>query len=310
VAPATGGEVKMLAAVRRIAGQPLVQYLVLGAIIYGLWAWIGGSAQPDDGRTIVITATDVSRLDAAFRARWNRPPTNNELLELVRDHARETALYRHALAMGLDQNDPTIRRMLSRKLQTLTQNLVELSLSPTEEELRSFFETGVERYRPPPSITFTQIFVDPDQREDETLDDAAEILGELRALDDPTARAGQFGDPFMLQSYYPAKSGLEISKLFGKGFTESVFALEPGSWHGPVLSGYGVHLVYVHHIDTPPAPDFAAVEAQVRQEWMDLKRRELEEETIDQILSSYEIVFEEAPEEDQERPAGEPEVKG
>jgi len=43
---------------------------------------------------------------------------------------------------------------------------------------------------------------------------------------------------------------------------------------------------------------------------MDLKRRELEEETIDQILSSYEIVFEEAPEEDQERPAGEPEVSG
>ena len=59
-----------------------------------------------------------------FRARWNRPPTNEELTGLVREYVREIALYRHAVAMGLDKNDPTVRRMLARKLQTLTQNLM------------------------------------------------------------------------------------------------------------------------------------------------------------------------------------------
>jgi hypothetical protein len=300
----------MLTGVRKAARQPLVQFLVLGAVLFGLWSWLAAPEADDDSKTIVITAADVSRLDASFRARWNRPPTEEELLGLVRDFAREKALYRHALAMGLDRNDPTIERMLSRKLQALTQNLVELSLSPTEQDLRSFYESDADRYRPPSLITFTQVFVDPDQRGDGTLDDAKEILDQLRSLDDPTAEAGRFGDPFMLQRYYPAKSQLEISKLFGKGFTESAFALEPGVWHGPLLSGYGVHLVYVHHLETAPIPEFETVEKQVRQDWMDVKRGELEEETIDQILSSYTVVFEESPQEASGTTSSQPETAG
>ena len=106
----------MLAGVARAAGQPLVQFLVLGAVLFGLWTWLAAPEATDDSKTIVITATDVSRLDASFRARWNRPPTNDELLGLVRDHARTTALYRYAVALGLDKNDPTIQRLLSNKL--------------------------------------------------------------------------------------------------------------------------------------------------------------------------------------------------
>ena len=131
--------------VAKAAAQPLVQFLVLGAVVYGIWTWVAGSRVEADDKTIVVTATDVSRLDASWRARWNRPPTDDELLNVVREHVREIALYRHAVAMGLDQNDPTIRRMLGRKLEILAQNLVELSLSPTEQELRSYFEASAEQ---------------------------------------------------------------------------------------------------------------------------------------------------------------------
>jgi len=287
----------MRKSIAKVASQPLVQFLVLGAILLGLSVWIWGPGAEDDDKTIVVTATDVSRFDAGWRARWNRPPTNEELTGLVRDYARETALYRHAVAMGLDKNDPTIRRMLGQKLQTLTQNLVELSLSPTEEELKSYFQAKAERYRPPDLITFTQVFVDPDLREDATLGDAEEILAELRSLDDPTGGIQAFGDPFMLQRYYPQKDELQIRKLFGGGFTQSVFELTIGEWHGPVLSGYGVHLVYVHHLGKASEPDFEMAQEQVKQDWMDEKRRELQDTYINQVLASYEVVFEDAPEE-------------
>ena len=283
--------------VTRMAGQPLVQFLILGAILYVLTAWIWGSNADEDGKTIVVTATDVSRLDAGWRARFNREPTTEELSGLVREYVREVALYRHAVAMGLDQNDPTIRRMLSQKLQTLTQNMVELSLSPTEQELRAYFEANAERYRAPDLITFTQVFVDPDLRDDATLGDAEKILADLRALAEPTENIQAFGDPFMLQRYYPQKDELEIRKLFGGGFTQSVFELAPGEWHGPVLSGYGVHLVYVHHLGKAPAPEFEMVKEQVKQQWMDEKRRELQDQYINEVLAGYEVEFEEAPEE-------------
>ena len=283
--------------IAKVASQPLVQFLVLGAVLYGLSVWIWGPGAEEDNKIIVVTATDFSRLDAAWRARWNRPPTNEELTGLVRDYARETALYRQALAMGLDKNDPTIRRMLGQKLQTLTQNLVELSLSPTEQELKSYFQANAERYRPPDLITFTQVFVDPDKRGDATLDDAEEILAGLRSLDDPTEGIQAFGDSFMLQRYYPQKDELQIRKLFGGGFTQSIFRLAIGEWHGPVLSGYGVHLVYVHHLGTASAPEYEMVKEQVRQDWMDERRRELQDTYINEVLARYEVVFEDVPDE-------------
>ena len=58
----------------------------------------------------------------------------------------------------------------------------------------------------------------------------------------------------MLQTYYPEKTPVEIQKSFGRGFSESLVALSPGQWHGPIiLSGYGVHLVYVRYHVTAAA---------------------------------------------------------
>jgi len=289
----------MLAGVRRsvaqAAGQPLVQFLVLGAVFYALYAWMGGGGDGEEDKVIRVTVADVSRLDAGWQARFNRPPTKEELAGLVRDHVQEIALYRHAVAMGLDQNDTVVRRMLGRKLQTLTENLVVLSLSPSDQELESYFAANPERYQLPDLITFTQVFVDPDKRGDGTLRDAEEILGRLRALAEPTEGLEGLGDRFMLQRYYPRKDQGEIARLFGQGFAEPLFELSPGEWHGPVLSGYGVHLVYVHDLEGAPLPEFSAVQERVKQDWVDERRRELQEQYVNEVLARYEVVFEEPP---------------
>ena len=80
------------------------------------------------------------------------------------------------------------------------------------------------------------------------------------------------GDTFMLQRYYPERSEQEVAKLFGREFARAVFALSTGQWHGPVLSGYGMHLVYVHGRSHAPPPPFEAVKERVTQDWLDDKR--------------------------------------
>jgi len=282
-------------AFKNVIGQPIAQFLLIGAIFYGLYSWIGSPGATGPEKVIRVTAAEVSRLDAAWRARWNRPPTKEELAGLVRDYIREEALYRHAVAMGLDKNDVVVRRMLGQKLQTLTQNLVELSLSPTDQELETYFTANIERYRPPALITFTQLFFDPDRRGDETLEDAEGVLTRLRALPDPTEGIDGFGDSFMLQRYYPSKTELDVSKQFGQGFARSVFELSPDEWHGPVLSGYGVHLVFVHHLEQISMPEFTAVREQIKLDWIDEKRREIQDAYVEEVVASYEVVFEEAP---------------
>ena len=243
-------------------------------------------------RTVTITAGEVAWLEESWAKRWNRPPTPVERQGLIDQYIRETVLYREALAMGLDKDDTIVRRRLAQKLEFLSQDLIRPS-PPSEEELRAYFEAHSERYRPPDLITMTHIFLDPDKRGDRTLEDAAAVKVELEALEQPPQDGRDFGDPFMLQSYYPERSQDELAKLFGDEFAQSVFALEPERWHGPVLSGYGVHLVYLHQRQDAPAPTFSGIEDRVRQDWEEEKRRDLNEQFVAGLLDRYTVIIEE-----------------
>lgn len=196
--------------------------------------------------------------------------------------------------MGLDQDDTIVRRRLAQKLEFLVQDLVEVN-PPSEEELSAYFEQHLADYREPDRITFTHVFVDPDRRGAETLGDAAEIREALEKLEDPADGAKDLGDPFMLQSYYPERTEAEISKLFGGEFANSVAGLDEGVWHGPILSGYGVHVVYVHGAQTFPQPGMSEVHERVVQDWTAAKREELNAEYYTRLLEKYDVVVEEAP---------------
>ena len=118
----------------------------------------------------------------------------------------------------------------------------------------------------------------------------------LIAQGDAIENAGELGDDLMLQNYYPEKDSIEIQKNFGSGFTESLLELSPGQWHGPVLSGYGVHLVYVSNIIEPPAPVFAEVSERVTEDWKTEKGEELNEQFYANLRDRYTIVIEETAE--------------
>ena len=88
-----------------------------------------------------------------------------------------------------------------------------------------------------------------------------------------------------------AREALQEKRRFS-GFAESLIALSPGQWHGPVLSGYGVHLVYVHNISESPAPVFADVRERVQQDWQTEKGNELNEQFYANLRERYTIVIE------------------
>jgi parvulin-like peptidyl-prolyl isomerase len=161
--------------------------------------------------------------------------------------------------------------------------------------LRTYFEAHMDRYQPPDLITLTHVFLDPDKRGDQTLKDAETIKAKLSALKQPPQDGRSFGDPFMLQSYYPERSEAELSKLFGSRFARPVFELAPKEWHGPVLSGYGTHLVYVHDRRESEPPSFTEVEEQVRQDWEDDKREQLNEQFIASLMGRYDVTIEDEP---------------
>jgi len=271
--------------------EPLLHFLIIGTAIYALFAVFAEPTPEADDKTIVVSAAEVEYMQTSWQQRWNRPPTKDELDGLIQQYIRETVLYREALTMGLNQHDQVIRRRLAQKLEFLAKDLVALA-PPTEDELQAYFEAHQDRYQEPARYTFTQVFIDPDKRGDATLPDAEKIKATLIAQGDAIEDPGALGDGFMLQTYYPQKDPGEIQKLFGSGFTESLIGLTPGQWHGPVLSGYGTHVVYVSDVTVPPPPVFAEVRERVVEEWTAERSEELNEAFYTSLRDSYTVVIE------------------
>jgi hypothetical protein len=277
--------------VSRLIKEPLFHFLILGLSIYAGYAWLNPREAPENDQTIVVGPGEHAWMRTSFEKRWNRPPTSEEMEGLVQEYVRETAFYREALAMGLDKDDTIVRRRLAQKLEFLVQDLIDVKPA-TDAELETYFSEHRADYRQPGLVTFTHVFVDPDKRGAETHKDAAKIRAALEKLEDPTSGARELGDPFMLQSYYPERTEADISKLFGGEFAEVLAASSTGAWHGPIVSGYGLHLVYVQAKETFPQPELAAVRERVAEDWTTAKRAELNEEYRKRLLEKYTIVIE------------------
>lgn len=276
----------------KLLREPLVHFLFIGAAIY-LFYWAFAEPVPEEAdKTVVVTAGEVQWMQTSWQKRWNRPPTTEEFEGLIEQYIREAILYREALNLGLNQHDAVIRRRLAQKMEYLAEGLVQLT-PPTDDELLTYFEAHLERYQKPARYTFTHVYINPDNRGKTTLDDAEKIKATLIAQGDEMENAGALGDRFLLQHDYTDKEQAEIEKLFGRGFAESLVDLSPGQWHGPVLSGYGVHLVYVSNVSEPPQPVFAELREEVVQHWTTEKSEELNETFYAKLRDQYTIVVEE-----------------
>src|SRR5436309_1161359 len=85
-----------------------------------------------------------------------------------------------------------------------------------------------------------------------TFDDLAQIAGQP----EDSKLAASFADPFMFQEYYRDRAPKFLGKEFGPRFALAVPKLPPGSWQGPVESGFGWHLVFVDTLVPGRIPPF------------------------------------------------------
>ena len=278
----------------RLFTEPLIQFLVIGACIYGAYALFGTPEEDFRDTTVHVDSARINAFISEWESRWNRPPTREEIDGLIHSYIKEDVLYRQAVAMGLNEDDPITRRRMAQKLEFLTSDLA-MMVQPAEGVLEQYFADNSEAYRTPDLMTFSQVFFDPDSREDSTLEDASKALVKLKAAGVPTEESMQVGDGFMLQSDFVSVTATEAARQMGTGFVEAVVQLEPGSWHGPVLSGYGVHLVYMYSYEKSPPAVFEDVQAAVLENWQFEQREQFNADFLENLKTRYEIVIDEIP---------------
>lgn len=278
----------------RIIKEPLLHFMLLGACLYATYAVFGTPEEDSQDRTIVIDDARIDAFISQWQNRWNRPPTEKEINGVITQFVNEEILYRQAQAVGLDKNDPITRRRMAQKLEFLTSDMAQMQ-KPAEGEIEKYFQDHLDDYQGSDLITFSQVFFDPDKRDDKTLDDAAKALKALQAAGVPDPQKLEAGDRFMLQNHFKSVDEVGIRRQLGSGFAESVMKLGEEKWHGPVLSGYGVHLVYVYEIQKAPAPELEKMKAKVLEQWHEEKKEQFNADFLKTLKERYEIEIAEVP---------------
>jgi len=270
--------------------DPLFHFLLIGAGLFLVFGFFKGPAGNEENR-IVITWGDIEALQASFVRTWQRPPTESELQGLIEDKVRDEIAFREAVAMGLDQDDAVIRRRLRMKMELMVEDIAGLS-PPSEEELAAYLEEHMDSFRQEPQVSFKQVYLNSDKRGVRVEEDAQKILAELAAAG-PAADPESFSDPNILSEEFPLSYAGDIEKLFGPSFVTGILNVEPGKWAGPVISSYGLHLVFVRERIDGRNPDLSEVREAVEREWTAKQRREFKEETYKKLRERYTIVIEE-----------------
>ena len=108
--------------------DPLFHFLLLVVAFFVLFEWVAGGARTEIDRAeeIVVTEGRIRALSQSFSQVWQRAPSAQELDGLIQDYIREEILYREALAMGLDRDDPIVRRRMRPKIEFLTEDIARL----------------------------------------------------------------------------------------------------------------------------------------------------------------------------------------
>ena len=272
-----------LSLIKRCLRQPLLHFLIAGFALFVLYGGLHRSTINQDPQRIEITPEVVQRIAISWLARWQRPASEQQLQGLIDDYVKEEILYREALKLGLDKDDTIIRRRLAQKMDFLAEDLASLR-EPAPGVLEAWYKQHQDQYAPPPLATFHHVFFALDKR---GADAQAQAQAVLRGLTDKISGEG---DAFMFKSAYTEQSQDQVARVFGSTFALSLFQQTPGSWVGPVESGFGWHLVWIDALAKPPAPPFETVAQQVKSDWLSEQRSESKRANFDALKARYEVV--------------------
>ncbi len=262
--------------------EPLLHFLLVGAALYGVHRLV--ATEPADP-PIVVDEAFVAGLERQQVQRTGRAPEDDATTEaLIDEHVREEVLFREALRLGLERDDPIVRRRLVQKMELLLSAAAEPE-EPGDEVLRAHLDAHPERFARSERLAFTQVFFSTERRADARAD-AEAARAALVEGSDPTA----LGDPLPLGRRQPPVAPAAIAGRYGEAFAEAVGALETGTWSAPIESPLGLHLVRLESREPGRAPALEEARAEVERDWRREKRSERLEAAIRRLVERTEVV--------------------
>jgi hypothetical protein len=275
--------------IKRLLREPLVHFLAIGLLLFLVFRLVGGDRSAT-GREIVVSEPVVATLVQQFSGVWQRPPSAKELQGLIDGWVREEVLYREGVQMGLDRDDPVIRRRVRQKVDVLAEES-QSGQAPTDVELSQWLRTHAERYALPPVLSFEQAMIDPLRHASDLQKFTDEIQRKLQRGVDPAEAT----ESHLLPSRIADIPEDLVARDFGEEFVTALRALPVGTWQGPVRSGFGLHFVKITHRVPGRAPTLEDVRAEVARDVEQDRRERAANAFLAKALGNYKVRIEAGP---------------
>ncbi|MBM9604125.1 peptidyl-prolyl cis-trans isomerase [Desulfopila inferna] len=273
--------------------EPLLHFLLIGAGLFFLSGYGNGPAPMQTGQTgessteIVVTGSNIDQLVETFSKTWQREPTQKEEAGLIETFIRDEIYYRQARAMGLDRQDPVIRRRMRQQMEFIFEDISSQD-EPTDAELSTFMLENPERYLIDPQVSFLHVYIRTDGAAAQAGNETVRLLSLLQEGAEPST----LGAPFLLGNDIRLSPLWEISNRFGDDFGRRLLEVQPGRWEGPLPSAYGLHLVFITDVKESRLPPLAEVREVVARDLMRMRQQMLKDETYAKLKEKYTVVIE------------------
>ena len=266
----------MRGVLRRALSEPLVQFAGLGLLFFAIHAALA----PGGGEPLTVDAARVGATGTELARRLGRAATPAEVAAALRVELDEERLYREALALGLDRDDPIVRRRLIQKLRFVHEDLAEVG-EPTDAELLAVRDANPDRYTAPARYALTQVLAARERHPDPQAA-ARALQARLLAGEDPT----RLGDMSVHGQRFGERTTSAYASVFGDEFAAALLNMSPGTW-SLAPSSLGWHVVRVDAVTPPALPDLAALRPRLRADWEADRRAASSEAALAELRARY-----------------------
>jgi hypothetical protein len=258
--------------------EPLLHFIVLGALLFAADHYIVGRAQ--DPRTILVTTEVNNEIRQIFQASRSRAPNADELKALQERWLDNEVLYREGLALQVDRGDTAIReRVIFKALSVVDANVKRPALD--DQVLRAWFEQNRAKYDEPARFDFQEAVMAGDTSE-------SAVRGFARALN-----AGAASDERAGLRVFKGRPHANLVQSYGADFAQAVEQAAPGEWRA--LRGRdGWRAIRVDAIAPPKPAVFEPLRGVVLQDWTDAIMAEQRTAAVRALAKKYTIKFEAA----------------
>jgi len=267
--------------------EPILHFLLIGGLLF----FVYGRLNPADqaGERIVVSLAVVDDLARQYQTRWMRPASEQELAGLVESYVRDEIFFREGVAIGLDRDDPVIKRRVRQKLDVIAEEQLARA-APGDAELQAYLTQHAGRFARPVRVSFEQIFFDGSVPVAEVERAATAARAALARGSKPAA----LGQPTLLPASVEQAPLDLIARDFGSNFAEQISLLPPGEWRGPLASSLGAHLVRVSARTPVKVPPLDEVRQQVAREWENERREQSRDASYRKLRERYVVTIEPA----------------